>query len=99
MFPSDDRSGIINDLINEGEIFASQRLVDRKGGGMIAIREYLIHTEEVREKLKLAASISVTELIREVEKCLFEQGTSFKQQAQKAYSLGYINEFELKKFK
>lgn len=98
MFPSDDRSGVINDLINEGEIFASQRLVNRKNGGMIAIREYLIHTNYVKEELKKSASISVTELINAVEKCLTMQGSSFKLQAEKAFQNGYIDSNVLKAF-
>ncbi|ACH64787.1 ATPase, T2SS/T4P/T4SS family [Aliivibrio fischeri] len=96
MFPSDERDEVLYGLINEGEIFASQKLVDRAGGGLIAIREFLINTADSKRRLKQCTSLS--SIIETVENIMFEQGTTFKQRAFSLLNSGQITKETYDKF-
>lgn len=90
MFPSHERDEVLYGLINEGEVFASQKLVNRVGGGLIAIREFFINTPEAKHTLKKCDSLQ--SIIETVDAIMFEQGTTFRQRASFLLESGQITQ-------
>jgi defect-in-organelle-trafficking protein DotB len=81
-FDPSERDYQLFQLINEGEIFCAQKLVNRKGGGLVAIRELLINTPESKTRLKKCNGID--EVYSMSRTIMTEQGTTFRQQALRA---------------
>ena len=79
MFDASDRDYQLFSLINEGEIFCAQKLVERNGGGLVAIRETLINNSDAKRRLKECNGIQ--EVYQTAATIIREQGNSFKQQA------------------
>lgn len=90
MFDAADRDYQLFSLINEGEVFCAQKLVERAGGGLIAIREILINTADSKERLKSCNGID--EVYAMSRHIMSEQGTTFRQQAQKALRKSQITQ-------
>lgn len=90
MFDLREREQYMNLMINESEILSSQRLVERKGGGLVAIREHLVHTPEVRDYLK--QSTSIKELGERAQSMLEEHQTDFSSSAKRALMTGLITQ-------
>ncbi len=82
MFDASERDYQLFSLVNEGEIFCAQKLVERRGGGLVAIRETLLNDIEAKRRLKECNGIE--EVYKTASEIIVEQGTSFYQQAQKA---------------
>ncbi|WP_347361894.1 ATPase, T2SS/T4P/T4SS family [Vibrio vulnificus] len=59
-FPEGERDALIDNLISETEILIAQELVDKIGGGLIAVREQLIQTQEVKEILKDSVGLGIS---------------------------------------
>ncbi|MDN3661079.1 ATPase, T2SS/T4P/T4SS family [Vibrio agarivorans] len=97
-FPSSEREALMDNLISETEIMVAQKLEDRVGGEMIAVREQLILTTEVKDTLKDAMENGLTALKRSVRHLLEIQQTSFKQAAANLYEQGLIDEATLSKY-
>ncbi len=91
------RDSLIDSLISESEIMIAQKLyprIDRDGGGLVACREILDHTYEVKVRLKSAIENSknpISALRNEINKCMWEQGTSFYQDAERLFNEGKIS--------
>ena len=96
-FPSSEREALIDNLISETEVMIAQELVDRIGGGMIAVREQLIQTQEVKEKLKESVTLGLTIFKRTIRECIANQGTSYAQTALSLFQKNLIAEKEYKR--
>lgn len=91
-FPNEERAAMLDSIISETEILVAQTLYERVGGGLVAIREQLIQTPSVKERIKQAATVSLAELKREIRRCLVEQGTSYYQSAFKVFEKNLISQ-------
>ncbi|MCG9579872.1 Flp pilus assembly complex ATPase component TadA [Vibrio tubiashii] len=101
-FKSDSatRDGLVASLISEVEVLIAQTLLDRKGGGLVALREVLVQDFSVKQRLLNALSSGnnpINSLRLEVQKCLWEQENSFFQNAKKLHTQGHIDEIELER--
>jgi len=83
VFPANERSQITATLLSSLRLIVTQRLVPRKDGmGRVALREFLVFTPEIREKLlKLEPEF----LIPTIEKLLLTDGQSIQTAARRAY--------------
>lgn len=99
-FDDKKRDALIDSLISETELLIAQILVDRIGGGMVAVREVLMQTYSVKMALKEAvgnATNPLPALRAAISKCLWEQGSSFYQNAEKLYNANIISLEEFNK--
>ncbi|USD35498.1 MULTISPECIES: ATPase, T2SS/T4P/T4SS family [Vibrio] len=97
-FPQGQREALLDSLISEARMFIAQRLYPRKDReGLVAIREILDHTFEVESRLKEALSSPnpLASLRNEVKACIWEQGTSFYQDAVSKFNQGVISKESL----
>ena len=90
-FPASEREALTDNLISETEVMIAQELVECLRGGLIAVRETLIHTHSVKEQLKAAVDGPLSEFKRVVNQCISQQGTSFYQEAYNLYQLSLIS--------
>ena len=89
-FPTNERATAIYDIIDTSRVIMAQRLVKGVDGKLIAVREYLKFTDEIRDELcELDQMGKVTSVIaRMVE----EKGHSFRKEALRLLSDGRISE-------
>ena len=84
-FPIDAQRGIAVDLLETIRMIVTQQLVPRKGGGMCALREYMVFDETAREHFFSRSYEEWPQATRE----LFQLGTvpsqTFKQAAERAF--------------
>lgn len=88
------RDSLLDSLISETELMIAQILVDRVGGGMVAIRETLRHDDTVKERMREVMAHSdkpLPVLYRIVKECLWEQGGSYYQNAELLYRQSVIS--------
>ncbi|WP_390240784.1 ATPase, T2SS/T4P/T4SS family [Vibrio sp. R78045] len=88
MFDADEREYQLFSLINEGQLFCAQQLLDRKGGGLIAVREILIVDQEARSRLLAAKNIQQVHRITSL--ILSERKASFRAQGMQLLADGLI---------
>lgn len=50
-FPGDERLGMAIDIMETMRMVVTQTLLDRKGGGKVGCREFMVFTSEVRERM------------------------------------------------
>lgn len=60
MYPPEERQNVLQNLIREGELFVAQKLLERKSGGLIACREILELTKDVKQELKACQTVGDT---------------------------------------
>ncbi len=90
-FPSEERHGRAIDIIETIRLVISQKLVPTVDGRRVALREYLIFSEEVRDAMLSIDPDNVTALIRKLVK---EQGQPMVVDAQRKFEEGVISERE-----
>ncbi len=90
-FPRDERHGRTIDIIETIRVIIWQKLVPTVDGKRVALREYLIFTEEVRDILLEADPDQATAITR---KLLHKYGQTMKVDAEKRFKEGIISERE-----
>lgn len=88
-FPQEERQGKSIDIIETLRLIVWQQLVPTVDGKRIALREYLVFDEDVRDRL---LSVDYTEVTSLTRKLLKERGQPMLVEAQKAYDEGKISE-------
>jgi defect-in-organelle-trafficking protein DotB len=92
-FPADERIGRTIDIIETLRLIIWQKLVPTVDGKQVALREYLVFNEEVRDRLLESDPNQVTAVTRDL---LNERGQSMVKDARKKFEEGIIPERELK---
>ena len=92
-FPSEERHGRTLDLIETIRLIIWQKLIPSIDGKRIALREYLVFDEEIRDRLAQEDPENVTALTR---KLLKEKGQPIIVEAEKYYKQGLIAERDYK---
>jgi len=88
-FPSEERHGRTIDIIETIRLIISQRLVPTTDGKRVALREYLIFDEKIRDLLLEVDPENVTSMTR---KLLREHGQTMEQDARAKMEAGLITE-------
>ena len=89
MFPKEERHGRTLDLFETIRVIVWQKLVPDLEGKRVALREYLVFNEDIRDKLVSADPDEATAITRQL---LHEHGQTMGEDAQKKYDEGYISE-------
>ncbi|MFU8797224.1 MAG: Dot/Icm type IV secretion system ATPase DotB [Gammaproteobacteria bacterium] len=92
-FPGDERNGRTIDILETIRLAIWQKLVPTVDGKRVALREYLIFNEEVRDILLQANPENITAATREVLK---KYGQTMEVDATKKFSAGIIAERDYK---
>lgn len=88
-FPTNDRATAIYDIVDTARVIMAQRLVKGVDGKMLAVREYLKFTDEIREEL---ASLDQMGRVTSVIAKLVElRGHSFRMEAHALLKAGRIS--------
>jgi len=88
-FPSDERQGRTIDIIETIRLVISQRLVPTVDGKRVALREYLVFNEEIRDILLETDSVNITAAVR---KMVRERGRTLQVDAKEKFDAGLITE-------
>lgn len=88
-FPSEEREGRAIDIIETVRLIIAQRLIPTIEGKRVAIREYLIFNEAVRDILLRTELTHITAKVRELVK---ERGCPINLDAQAKFAAGLISE-------
>jgi defect-in-organelle-trafficking protein DotB len=88
-FPPEERQGRTIDIIETVRLVISQRLVPTVDGKRVALREYLIFDEKVRDILLEADILNITNVVR---KLVREQGRTMEADAKEKLQAGMITE-------
>lgn len=86
-FPSDERPQIQTSLINGIQFVVQQRLLRTVEGKRVAIREYLVFTEEIRYKM---SNMNIAEIVAYLHIQTKEKGRLLVDDALEKYKLGII---------
>lgn len=90
-FPADERLGRTIDIVETLRLIIWQKLVPTVDGKRVALREYLVFTDEVRDQLLEAKAENVTAMTR---KLLKTHGITMLKDATEKYKQGIIAERE-----
>tara|TARA_B100000700_G_C15063722_1_gene868073 strand:- start:25300 stop:26469 length:1170 start_codon:yes stop_codon:yes gene_type:complete len=93
IFPSEERDSRQVDLIEQMNIIVAQRLLRTTDGKKIAIREHLVFTEEVKNRLQQVEPLKIN---LEVRKIMNEKGNGLLLEARNLFKSGIIEEKEYK---
>jgi defect-in-organelle-trafficking protein DotB len=88
-FPADERQGRTVDIIETVRLVISQRLVPTVDGKRVALREFLIFDEKIRDILLETDVLNITNVVR---KLVREQGQTMEQDAKAKFEAGVISE-------
>lgn len=88
-FPAEERQGRTIDIIETVRLVISQRLVPTVEGKRVALREYLIFDEKVRDIL---LEIDILDITKTVRKLVREKGHTMEQDANEKLKAGLITE-------
>lgn len=88
-FPAEERQGRTIDIIETVRLVISQRLVPTVEGKRVALREYLIFDEKVRDILLETDITNITVIVR---KLVREQGRTMESDAKEKFTEGIITE-------
>lgn len=88
-FPADERHGRTIDILETIRLVIWQKLVPTVDGKRVALREYLIFNEALRDKLLDSPFEDITAATRNLVK---EYGQTMEQDAEKKFKAGMINE-------
>jgi defect-in-organelle-trafficking protein DotB len=88
-YPSEERAGRTIDLIETMRVIISQRLAATLDGKRVALREYLIFNEKIRDTLLDADPDTITAMVR---KLVREQGRTMAVDAKEKFDAGLISE-------
>lgn len=89
MFPKEERHGRTLDLFETIRVIVWQKLVPDVHGKRVALREYLVFNQKIRDRLVNAEPDEATSISR---KLLHEYGQTMAEDAQNKYNEGYIDE-------
>lgn len=92
-YPSEERQGRTIDILETIRLCVWQKLVPTTEGKRIALREYLVFDEEVREKL---LAIHPEKVTSETRKLVAKHGQTMQVVAEKAFNENKISEREYK---
>lgn len=92
-FPAEERAGRIIDILETIRLVIWQRLVPTVDGKRVALREYLVFNEEIRDRLLETPPEHVIATTRQLVK---EKGQPMIKDAQKKFDAGIISEREYK---
>jgi len=88
-FPAEERHGRTIDIIETVRLVISQRLIPTLDGKRVALREYLVFDEKIRDQLLETDPESVTAMTR---KLLQKHGQTMEQDAKAKFESGMISE-------
>lgn len=88
-FPPEERQGRTIDIIETVRLVISQRLVPTVDGKRVALREYLVFNEQVRDILLETDILNITNVVR---KLVREYGHTMESDAQGKFKNGIISE-------
>jgi defect-in-organelle-trafficking protein DotB len=88
-YPAEERAGRTIDLIETMRLIISQRLVPTIDGKRVALREYLVFDEKIRDSLLDIDPINITAMVR---KLIREQGRTMEEDAKEKFEAGIISE-------
>ncbi len=88
-YPAEERAGRTIDLIETMRLIISQRLAPTVDGKRVALREYLVFDEKIRDKLLDADPNTITAMVR---KMVHEQGRTMAADAKEKFDAGLISE-------
>jgi defect-in-organelle-trafficking protein DotB len=88
-FPSEERQGRTIDIIETIRLVISQRLVPTIDGKRVALREFLIFDEKVRDALLDEEAVNITAAVRNMVR---KQGQTMAMDAKKKFEEGFITE-------
>ncbi len=92
-FPPEERQGRTIDIIETVRLVISQRLVPTIEGKRVALREYLIFDEKIRDILLETDILNITNVVR---KLVREYGRTMEADAHEKYKEGLITERQYK---
>jgi defect-in-organelle-trafficking protein DotB len=88
-FPAEERQGRTIDIIETVRVVISQRLVPTVDGKRVALREYLIFDEKIRDILLDTDILNITNMVR---KLVREHGRTMQTDAEEKFNAGVISE-------
>src|SRR4029077_13901876 len=88
-FPPDERQGRTIDIIETVRLVISQRLVPTVDGKRVALREYLVFDEKIRD---IMLETEVTNITNVVRKLVRKHGKTIEQDALEKFKAGLISE-------
>lgn len=88
-FPPEERQGRTIDIIETVRLVISQRLVPTVDGKRVALREYLVFSEDIRDILLEADITNITNVVR---KLVREHGRKIETDAHEKFKAGIISE-------
>lgn len=88
-FPPEERHGRTIDIIETVRLVISQRLVPTVDGKRVALREYLVFNEEIRDILLETDILNITSVVR---KLVREHGRTIESDAHEKFKAGAISE-------
>ncbi|MBN2690163.1 MAG: Dot/Icm type IV secretion system ATPase DotB [Gammaproteobacteria bacterium] len=92
-FPAEERMGRTIDIIETLRLIIWQKLVPSVDGGRVALREYLVFTEELRDKLLKVDPDNITAAVRDLVKT---NGRTMQVDAKEKFEKGLISERDYK---
>lgn len=88
-FPAEERQGRTIDIIETIRLVVSQRLIPTVDGKRVALREYLVFDEKIRDVLLETDLVNITSTVR---KMVREQGRTMENDAKEKLDAGIITE-------
>lgn len=88
-FPAEERHGRTIDIIETVRVVISQRLAPTVDGKRVALREYLIFDEKIRDKLLETDVLNITSVVRQLVR---ENGQTMEADARAKLEAGAISE-------
>lgn len=88
-FPAEERQGRTIDIIETVRLVISQRLAPTVDGKRVALREYLIFNEKIRDILLETDILNITNVVR---KLVREHGQTMEADAHEKFKAGIISE-------
>ncbi|MDR3492918.1 MAG: Dot/Icm type IV secretion system ATPase DotB [Gammaproteobacteria bacterium] len=88
-FPSEERQGRTIDIIETIRLVVSQRLAPTVDGKRVALREYLVFDEKIRDILLETDMLNITATVR---KMVREKGRTMEADAREKFEAGIISE-------
>jgi defect-in-organelle-trafficking protein DotB len=96
VFPVEEKNARAQDILSSLRLIVAQMLIPSTDGKRVPIREYLVFTDEIKEKLLEAGVDNLTSMTK---KALKESGKSFLEDAMDKFNEGLISEKWLNEIK
>jgi defect-in-organelle-trafficking protein DotB len=92
-FPAEERQGRTIDIIETVRLIISQRLAPTIDGKRVALREYLVFDEKIRDILLETDILNITNVVRRLVR---EFGRTIEADAKEKFEQGFISERQYK---